>query len=83
VRYAYAMLRFFIYAGYCWLGLSGTAGFVAPAMFTSWFVPATRGALPSILCHVALVLAVCLADLARLEPAHAESEDRAASATRC
>ena len=47
--------------------LGGTTGFVGLSMLTSWFVPTTRGALPSILCHFALFLAVCLARLVALE----------------
>ena len=38
----------------------GTLAFVAPSLALSWVVPVTRGALPSILCHFALLLAVCL-----------------------
>jgi hypothetical protein len=45
----------------------GTTGFVALSMLTSWFVPPARGALPSIMCHFALLLAVCLTRLVYLE----------------
>jgi len=38
----------------------GTLGFVLPSIAVSYFVPATRSALPSILCHFALILAVLL-----------------------
>ena len=34
-----------------------TAAFVARAMLASWAVPPARGALPSILCHYALLFA--------------------------
>ena len=39
----------------------GTLGFVAPSVLTTQFVPAAQGALPSIMCHFALILAVSLA----------------------
>ena len=45
----------------------GTLAFVFPSIALSWVVPTTRGALPSILCHFALLLAVCLARLLVLE----------------
>lgn len=44
----------------------GTVGFIAPSIALSWFVPPARGALPSIMCHFALLLAVCLAGLVRV-----------------
>lgn len=44
----------------------GTLAFVVPGILTSWLVPAARGALPSILCHYALFLAVFLARLVHL-----------------
>lgn len=53
----------------------GTTGFVALSMLTSWFVPPARGALPSILCHFALLLAVCLTRLVYLERRSAEEVD--------
>ena len=40
--------------------LLGTLGFVLPSIALSYAVPATRGALPSILCHFALILALLL-----------------------
>ncbi len=49
-----------------WL-FAGTAGFIVPALAVSRIVPPARGALPSILCHFALLLAVCLARLITLE----------------
>ena len=45
----------------------GTLGFILPSMALSWLVPAVRGALPSILCHFALLLAVFLGGLIFLE----------------
>jgi len=47
--------------------LIGTLAFVVPGLTLSWVVPPARGALPSILCHLALLLAICLAWLIRLE----------------
>lgn len=38
----------------------GTIGFVIPSIVTSLFVPAARSALPSVMCHFALILAVLL-----------------------
>ncbi len=46
---------------------AGTLAFVLPSIALSWFVPATRGVLPSILCHFALLLAFCLTGLLHLE----------------
>ncbi|MCX6094221.1 MAG: hypothetical protein NTY63_05280 [Candidatus Bipolaricaulota bacterium] len=45
----------------------GTLGFVVPAVITSWFIPTARGALPSVMCHFALILAVFLARMIALE----------------
>ncbi len=45
----------------------GTLAFTIPSLALSWIVPATRGALPSILCHFALLLAICLSRLVYLE----------------
>jgi len=39
----------------------GTLGFVAPSILVSYSVPAAKGALPSVMCHFALVLAIALA----------------------
>jgi hypothetical protein len=47
--------------------LFGTVGFVVPAVIVSWFAPTASGALPSIMCHFALVLAVFLARMIALE----------------
>jgi hypothetical protein len=55
----------------------GTTGFVALSMLTSWFVPAARGALPSIMCHFALLLAVCLTRLIVLQRAPVNDTDQA------
>lgn len=54
---------------------AGTTGFVALSMLTSWFVPPARGALPSIMCHFALLLAVCLTRLVYLERRPVEEVD--------
>lgn len=40
---------------------AGTLGFVVPSILTSLFVPTAQGALPSIMCHFALILAIFLA----------------------
>ncbi len=58
---------------------AGTLAFVLPSIALSWFVPATRGALPSILCHFALLLAVCLTGLVHLD--RRESRKAGASTT--
>jgi len=50
----------------------GTAGFVSLSMLTSWFVPPARGALPSIMCHFALLLVFCLVRVIYLERQPAE-----------
>jgi hypothetical protein len=47
--------------------LCGTLGFVVPAAVTSWFIPTASGALPSVMCHFALILAVFLARMIALE----------------
>jgi len=47
--------------------LWGTLAFVLPSMATSWFVPAARAALPSVMCHFALILAAFLARMIALE----------------
>jgi len=46
---------------------AGTTGFVGLSMLTSWFVEPAPGALPSIMCHFALLLAICLARVVQLE----------------
>ena len=45
----------------------GTVVFVALAVLTSWFVPPARGALPSIMCHYALLFAFALTRLIYLQ----------------
>ena len=58
------------------LVFAGTAGFVGLSMLTSWFVPPARGALPSIMCHFALLLAVCLGRAIQLERRRAAASVR-------
>lgn len=55
----------------------GTLAFTIPSIAVSWVVPTTRGALPSILCHFALLLAICLARLLVLERLEADETDEA------
>jgi len=55
----------------------GTAGFVALSMLTSWFIPPTRGALPSVMCHFALLLAVCFARLVQIEGRQEREQEEA------
>ena len=43
--------------------LIGTLGFILPSIAVSYFVPATKHALPSVLCHFALILAMLLAHM--------------------
>lgn len=47
--------------------LGGTLAFVIPSFVTSFFVPMAKGAIPSVMCHYALFLAVFLARMAHLE----------------
>jgi hypothetical protein len=60
--------------------LFGTVGFVVPAVITSWFAPTASGALPSIMCHFALILAAFLARMIALERRQAGGEESAAPA---
>ena len=56
---------------------AGTLGFVVPSILASLFVPTARGALPSIMCHFALILAIFLARMVwvlRADPARESSE---------
>jgi hypothetical protein len=46
---------------------TGSVGFIVPSLVVTWFVPTTQGALPSIMCHFALVLAAFLARLVAVE----------------
>jgi hypothetical protein len=56
---------------------AGTTGFVALSMLTSQFVPPAQGALPSIMCHFALLLAVCLTRLIVLQRTPVADADQA------
>ena len=47
--------------------LFGVMSFIFPALLTVIAVPATRGALPSIMCHFALFLAIFISRLIYLE----------------
>jgi hypothetical protein len=47
--------------------LIGTLSFVLPAMLLQVIVPAARGALPSLMCHFALIFALFLVRLVRRE----------------
>ncbi len=46
---------------------TGSVGFIVPSLVVTWFVPTASGALPSIMCHFALVLAVFLTRLVAFE----------------
>ncbi len=46
---------------------TGSIAFILPSLIVTWFVPTTQGALPSIMCHFALLLAVFLARLLAAE----------------
>ncbi len=46
---------------------TGSVGFIVPSLVVTWFIPTANGALPSIMCHFALVLAVFLARLVAVE----------------
>ncbi|MGD9676026.1 MAG: hypothetical protein AB7V19_05010 [Candidatus Bipolaricaulia bacterium] len=61
--------------------LLGTLGFVVPAAVASWFVPTARGALPSVMCHLALILAAFLARMIVLERRQARGEESPAPAS--
>ena len=61
------------------LVLVGTLAFVVPGVAVSWLVPPARGALPSILCHFAMLLAICLARVVHLERRLAEASGRTVS----
>jgi len=58
----------------------GTVAFVALAILTSRFVPPARGALPSIMCHYALLFAIALTRLIHLERKRAYETDPSALA---
>ena len=46
---------------------AGTLAFVVPSLITSFFVPMAKGAMPSVMCHYALLLAIFLTRMAYLE----------------
>ena len=46
---------------------TGSVGFIVPSLLTTWFVPTATGALPSIMCHFALVLAIFLTRMVAFE----------------
>lgn len=50
----------------------GALGFIVPSVIASRLVPEARGALPSILCHFAVLLAVALVRLVHQERVQAE-----------
>ncbi len=54
---------------------AGTLIFVVPSLLASYFVPPARGALPSVMCHFALLLAIFLTRLIYLERKPAEEEE--------
>ncbi len=45
----------------------GTLAFVLPSLAISWYIPPAAGALPSVMCHFALLLAICLTRMVYLE----------------
>ncbi|UCF09854.1 MAG: hypothetical protein JSW65_07290 [Candidatus Bipolaricaulota bacterium] len=47
--------------------LGGTVAFVVPSLVVTQYVPPARGALPSIMCHFALLLAVSLTRMVYIE----------------
>ena len=55
--------------------LIGTLAFVVPSLVTSWFVPMAKGAMPSVMCHYALLLALFLTRMAWLEHRDAVAVD--------
>jgi len=63
----------------------GTLAFVLPSIALSYVVPSSRGALPSVMCHFALVLALSLTRMLwvmREEPAEASELTRSAPSAR-
>jgi hypothetical protein len=54
---------------------TGSVGFIVPSLVTTWFVPTANGALPSIMCHFALLLAVFLTRLVAVERKLATATD--------
>ena len=59
---------------------AGTTAFVLPALVVSRYVAPAEGALPSVMCHFALILAVFLTRLVYLERRPAEEEQTPAIA---
>jgi len=53
--------------------LLGTLAFVVPSLVTSFFVPMAKGAMPSVMCHYALLLALFLTRMAWLEHRNADT----------
>jgi hypothetical protein len=53
----------------------GTLAFVLPSLAVSWYVPPTEGALPSIMCHFALLLAISLTRMIYVERKETEEQD--------
>ncbi len=53
--------------------LLGTLGFIVPAVICTHFVAPAQGALPSIMCHFALILAASLVLVVRTERRHVPS----------
>jgi len=47
--------------------LFGTLGFIVPAVITTRYIAPAEGALPSVLCHFALILALFVIALVRVE----------------
>lgn len=47
--------------------LIGSVGFIIPALIVTQFVAPAEGALPSLMCHFALILAISLARLVTIE----------------
>jgi len=46
---------------------TGSVAFIVPSLVTTWFVPTTSGALPSVMCHFALIFAAYLTRLVAVE----------------
>jgi hypothetical protein len=52
--------------------LLGSIAFIVPSLITAAIIPSTKGALPSIMCHYALLLAIFLTRLLYLERRHTQ-----------
>lgn len=57
------------------LVLTGSLAFLVPAVITSSLMPAAEGALPSVMCHFAILLAAFLVRLVQLERKGAEGTE--------